>query len=327
MKKICLLFLFVFLLSGCSGTNAKKENQIQQDIEAHYLWQDLKVNTTSFTVEKRQTNPDTKEDIVYITMTGEGDGYTTEQFYIATYRLYNEGWILDNLEVNEDREHHSTVTPTKGVDISSVQGLLEFYDFLNYSSFNTTRVDRDSSPVETEQYLADNYGMDVYTIECRYSYNLFTEVVQFPIVFRFGYLDSDVGYGWTGYVDVMSADRYLELNDGILGNWTDSSWPNPFYADVTFSNLDGNRCWCDFSSYTYNGSRYITGKKTYSGWVTLHYEQRTDTGTLDYVELVFDSDEGVFDCVLGEYFTMKCKSFTTGYVTSDRKLEFHKLPW
>lgn len=326
MKKasLCLAFLFAILLSSCSGTKAKSENQIRQEIEEHYLWKDLNVNITSFSVEKRQTNQDAKEDIVYITMTGENDSYTAEQFYIATYHLYNEGWILDSLEKNQDNAHFSTVTPTKGVDISEAQELLESFWDLSFGSFDVYRADI-NSPIEAEQYLSENYGRDMYTVECRYYYDLFTEVVQFPIVFTFEYLNPDVGYGWTGYVDVKSAVRTLELNDGILGSWEDTGWQGPFYANVTFSDLNGDSCWCEFSSYTYNGSIYITDTKNYSGWISLHYSFNTDTGNIRDVELVFDSDEGTFECVSGEYLTMQARSWSgRGYVTSHRALEFHK---
>ena len=327
MKKfsLCLLLLVLILLPGCGTPKAKSENEIKQEIEEHYLWRDLNVNTTSFSIEKRQTNPDLKEDIVYITMTGENEGFTTEQFYIATYHLYNEGWILDSLEKNLDSTHFSTVTPIKGVDIDEVQEFLESFRSLDFGSFNALRADRDSTPIETQQNLSENYGLDVYTIECRYYYDLFTEVVQFPIVFNFEYLNSDVSYGWIGSVDVENAVRNLKLNEGILGRWEDSDWPSPFYANVVFSNLNEDSCWCEFSSFTYNGSTYIKDTKDYSGWISLDYSFDRDTGCIRKAELVFDSDDGAFECVSGKYLMMRARSVNTGgYVTSHRNLEFYK---
>lgn len=333
MKKVSLyllILLFAIMLVGCSGARRTSEKQIKQDVENDHLWEELNVETTSFTVEKRQTNRETKEDIVYIKMTGENkdDGYEAEQYYVAKYSLYDEGWILESLDRDYDL-HISTVTPTRGVDISQVQDVIDSFSFSNYSSFDALDIELSSTPVQSEQYLSGDYSEEVYTINCTYYYDLFTEIVEFPIVFFFASNDPAAGYGWYGAIDWDNAVRTLELNEGIIGDWEDSGWESPFYANISFSKLDGNTCYCEFASYTYNGSRYITGTKNYSGTVTLKYKIDEDTGKISSWSpaLVFDSDDGSFGIAAGgQYLTMGAKSWNSGrgYVTSHRDLEFRK---
>lgn len=329
MKHLILMIMvlvFALVLSGCGGTRAKSEDEIRLEIENHSLWQELHVQTTEFYVEKRQTNQDTKEDIVYVAMTGENDKYTAKQYFIATYNLYNEGWILDSLEKIYDNEHVNSVTPKVGVEQADVDELVNSISLWDYCSFEGSGSDGRSygasirgEPVATTQELSENYGLDVYSIQCTYFFSWFNEIVNLPLTFTFQYINPDVGYDWVGYVDVVNATRRVELNDGIVGEWSDKSWKSPFYASVSFSDRKATSCWCDFSSYTYALSMYITGKKDYSGWVTLDYQLDSDDGRIDDLCLVFDSDKGEFRNLSGDSLVM-----WNDYITAGRNLEFHK---
>lgn len=334
-KYLIIVFLaifIIFILIGCNG--AKSKSYVQEDVENHALWQGLHVQTTEFDIVKRQTNKREKEDIIFISMKGENELCVVERYYKATYHLYNEGWVLDELVESEDEIYSNIVKPTKSVDYKQVKELADSISIWDYGSFEPSSSDgvwQVSHPAEVSDEIeevefafGDNYGRNTYLIQCIYHCGIFNEMLKLPLVFEFQYIDSETGYGWIGNVDECSAERTVELSDGILGEWIDSYWEEPFYAKVTFSELQGNSCQCEFSSFTYNGSIYITGNKNYSGKVTLNYDLDSETGLIDDMVLKFDSDQGEFEISSGDGFLMSAWGTTGGYVVAHRPLVFKR---
>lgn len=114
-KKLMALFLVLVLCSGlmigCGGNSIKNQlknppeiEQIMSDIEnfsSSVLPENLEINGGE--VVRRQSNPDEKEDIVYIRLTGKEKAYMNSQYFVKLlYNFYDEGgWILDEMEVDQ----------------------------------------------------------------------------------------------------------------------------------------------------------------------------------------------------------------------------------
>lgn len=315
---ILITIVTIFLFTGC-GIQPKSEEEIKADIENHYLWKELNITTTDFQIEKRQTNTDAKEDIVYVSMYGENDVSIAEQYYIATYNLYNEGWILDNLERNYDYDHYSSVEPKRG---NNYNAIIEFIDshedeILEYCSFNYT--DFEYIDPHVCQYERPN-GIDIWAVTIKYHCGWFNENVKIFLDFSFEFVDSETGYDWIGYINDSYTQREIELTDEILGEWIDSSWESPYYASFVISDYTENSCWCDYSSYTYYGGDWLVEEKTYSGWLDLDFRYDETQKEISDVYLSFPNNEGRIHSNNGSCLVIDAIVF----VVSERDLVFSK---
>lgn len=103
-----LIVCLVCSLSACSSkTSAKTEEQISNDIQQqddYFSTYDLKVD--AFSVSKRQTNIEEKNDFVWCEVTASNDLFSYSTEYELTYVLYNDGWLLE-----ECSQNNSSVTP------------------------------------------------------------------------------------------------------------------------------------------------------------------------------------------------------------------------
>ncbi len=108
MLKISIILLAALLLTSC-GNSPKNEESI---------WQDLKSNNPQliianpkkqdYQITKRQTNTDEKTDYVYIDITESNASFSASASYLMTYKLYNEGWLLESVS-----ESNRSVIPTE----------------------------------------------------------------------------------------------------------------------------------------------------------------------------------------------------------------------
>ncbi len=92
--------LFLLLIMLCSltacGNSAKSEKEIAIEVSAAdsiFLEHDLEL--TSYNIEKRQTNTEDKNDLVWLSITGNNGVFEYTADYQAVYVLYNDGWLLE----------------------------------------------------------------------------------------------------------------------------------------------------------------------------------------------------------------------------------------
>ncbi|MCR5664311.1 MAG: hypothetical protein K6G17_05435 [Oscillospiraceae bacterium] len=349
---LCLV-LVCLLMQGCGQghesdggrkTHGLREKKIQADIEETDDWKRFNVKTKDFNVIKRQTNIDDKEDVVYLCIEGENDRYIVKQYYIATYNLYNEGWILDSLDELYNDKYQSFVQPTKRVSQEmvdeqsrSVKGRGKLEALFSFS--DAKMIEFHPQAVSVDYYLAENYGYDEYAVSARTEYAWFDEEITIPIVFNFEFISSDYGYGWVGRIDENRIIRNIKLNSGILGYWEDDyyngdlwgdpNYPSPFYAKLAVSDYSDDSCLLEFHSCTFNGSFYTYGVKDYSGSASLDVYRDDNTGKITDVSLVFDSDNGVLNYqslnnYLGEILDSESIYMNRYYIVSHRDIVFHK---
>ena len=110
MKKALVLFVFsafsLFLLCSCDSTPAEKSKaEILDEISQRDQYiSEYDLSIDSYTVTKRQTNPDSKTDYVWISLTASNDIFTYTNSYELMYVLYNDGWLLEDYD--EGRESY-----------------------------------------------------------------------------------------------------------------------------------------------------------------------------------------------------------------------------
>lgn len=110
-KSVIIATLIAYLICGLSActskTSGKTEKQISSDIQEqdnYFSTYNLKVD--SFSVSKRQTNREDKNDFVWCEVTASNDLFSYSAKYKIEYVLYNDGWLLE-----EYTQESSSVIP------------------------------------------------------------------------------------------------------------------------------------------------------------------------------------------------------------------------
>ena len=162
MKKILFIFLMIFMtiLVGC-GESAKNEKELEEDfISEHVLFErypDLEID--DFEVSDRKTDTNVGTDEVSLVVTASNDIFTYNISETVYYRLYDQGWIIDEREIIQSdviiaeeymKENGDTYTDTTEMirneyivkeDIMNMVYYFSFYEGLTIDTLNIT--DRD----------------------------------------------------------------------------------------------------------------------------------------------------------------------------------------
>lgn len=106
MKKIGNIILFcslcILLLTSC-GTAEKSEKELQADVQAEdFMLYNYDLEVEEFEIIKRQTNDDDKQDFVWCSVQAENEYFTYENEFELEYVLYNDGWILEESNINRN---------------------------------------------------------------------------------------------------------------------------------------------------------------------------------------------------------------------------------
>lgn len=101
-----LTVLFIMLLTSC-GPSVPDEEQIRADIgESEYMTDYFRngYTITGVTVSKRQTSKEDNIDTVWADVAVQNDYASGTVHCIVVYGLYNEGWLCDSVEENEEEK-------------------------------------------------------------------------------------------------------------------------------------------------------------------------------------------------------------------------------
>lgn len=104
MKKKLLIVILaaiaILLLVGC-GEKPASEATLKEDIynssNFSLFSEQLDMEITNLEVVKRQTTTEDKVDTVWVKVTAAGDTAEGEMYYVMTYHLYNDGWLLETI--------------------------------------------------------------------------------------------------------------------------------------------------------------------------------------------------------------------------------------
>ena len=149
MKKFVLMLLAAALLltlAGCAPEPAD-EQAMAEDVAGRLAQPSGEAEIGSLSVIKRQTDKGAKTDLVYVQVDYATPASERSERYKLTYGLYNEGWILDEMEPYEQQTW--TLTPLAEPDEQTVAALLPEGAELTQSQFDP------DSGVQTVTYTVE----------------------------------------------------------------------------------------------------------------------------------------------------------------------------
>lgn len=118
---ICVLALG---MTAC-GKKVADEEQIKQELESNQEIRFLKngEQIDEIVIEKRQTDKNQKTDTVWCTVVTNDTEVSYQKNAVLTYGLYDEGWMLDDVDVNSKDQW--IYTPLKGISENGVLDSLQ----------------------------------------------------------------------------------------------------------------------------------------------------------------------------------------------------------
>lgn len=298
MKRKVLFLIAAFLLavicSGC-GNSVKTEGELKKDLTAHsgfFMVDGSEVSELS--IIKRLTDEDNKTDTVYVSILIDHPNATENRAYVMNYTLYNEGWILDDVEDYFGDEAVWNISP-KGAP-SNEQIMEELIAYSN-SQIDLEYANYLTLPEElTHTYFFEDgkYATKIYsgsfpypteyscTVETDRVFNYAKVYVKQQLYFSF----NEFSYEW-----YLTYDEILSLDHG-LDFYIDGTWQDP---------LSGATIWFYESSAWGSGQRFdgipysdfyaecsISGKKYTDEFVMLcPTTQRIDTALTTLGDVVF----------------------------------------
>lgn len=203
-RKCCFLIGMVFLmllLPGCSGNKAKSEADIINDIVANDDYcSNYNLEVESYTIISRLTSTERMTDDIEILLTAVCDEFSYSTTYSVNYLLYDNGWILNDIDCKS-----WSVTPLycsiTELDANSVALNATAELSLDYSECNLfdSVLNLDSC---TNEFVYHAVREEGYT----------KTVDTFNVLFRF---NPNRG-GW--YLDDVTIDYGVE-DWNVLGTW------------------------------------------------------------------------------------------------------------
>lgn len=143
-KKLLLpLFAVFVLLAGCAKSDVPKSNaetqadpqfsneeaRLKDDLFKSAAFsefaQGLNMEITSLEIIKRQTVEESRIDTVWVKVSAASDAVQGEMYYVMTYGLYNDGWLLD--DIADDATEQWLFTPLKGVSEEEIHETLRYF--------------------------------------------------------------------------------------------------------------------------------------------------------------------------------------------------------
>jgi len=257
---LSILLLAILLLTACSSSGVS-EKQVKADLEKSSIYADLAVDTTEFSVIKRQTDEATKTDLVYVTIKGENKSYAVVRNYLMTYGLYNDGWVLDNVEEYWDDQNVDQTIPLVA---------------------NQDEVD----------YLTES-GYEVVANEIYEENGMYFNKISYNVSNTYAYMDEIVQYNDYYYFDVyMLAWEYWDYDNVILEqNWhLDGTWHYETEVPENYGYILHDDAYFDFKVNAFDGK---TVDLTYNQSIVVTSVNSITTDRWDTTYCA--SGSGVFD--------------------------------
>lgn len=195
------VLVVVVTLAGCNHTSAvKTDSEIMEDLLATKYYSENYSGFTANSIEivKRQTDVENKSDKLYCTLsvinTDESIGGYIDM--IVLYELYNEGWVLNNCEVDFDGANGGNYWyPEKGLDLS-VDTISN--DLLALTGEAYTDIDIYSVKSDLES------GEEVYSVTGTSIHTYVTEEIDATLTYSF------INSGGYWNVPILETNSYKE---------------------------------------------------------------------------------------------------------------------
>lgn len=217
-QKIVLIALAVFIilsLCGC-GEKTKSESEILEDISEYdeFIFE-YGVEIASSNITKRQTNEDEKTDYVFVELNGSTETFDYSAEYELMYELYNDGWMLENIEKTT---YSYTASHPEDVLQSDADAIIESMEYDEWEfesreeSENLIVFHYETS--ENIHYLMTSYLVDIsysFTPQLLWEYEVKEKTIkEVPdILGEWSYSDDNYSF----YVNVINFDLEAETID------------------------------------------------------------------------------------------------------------------
>lgn len=258
MKKIiaiCICATMLLLTAACflpaSTTSARSKTQIQKDlidnsdmagVRAGYL-----EKVTNFEITKRQTTPEDKIDTVWVHLEAENSDVSSQMYFIMSYGLYNDGWLLDSIV--PDQTEYWSFTPLRGVDEATLQSYLP-----NDAMIISNNVDTVSGFQRVEYSYMESYPL------CEVVY-------QQALIFDFGTVYySSWAWDYTGMEDIGTYENWH-----IDGTWQYYASSNNGTTNAQIVIQGFEPLGIAYDSDPSNDSFVISGSYSYYSWSSMLY--------------------------------------------------------
>lgn len=166
MKKkllvVILAAIAILLLAGC-GEKPASEATLKEDIynssNFSRFSEQLDMEITNLEIVKRQTSTEDKVDSVWVKVTAAGDTAEGEMYYVMTYNLYNDGWLLETITDDAlDSWHFEPLCAPSDEEISNRLSYYGDYNILNESlDIENGLKEVDFEYTENHLYCRKNY--------------------------------------------------------------------------------------------------------------------------------------------------------------------------
>ena len=222
------LVLLVTLMSlvGCSRTPTVKSNsEIMDELSKTNCYSETYPEFTINDIEivKRQTDAESKTDKVYATLSVINEDESVGGYIdmMVLYALYNDGWVLDDCEVDFSGTNNGNYFyPLKGAELS-LEGISSALTALTGETFTDVAVYATETDLEN--------GMEVYSVTGTASHTYMTGKIDATLTNSFsnsgGYWEAPI-LETNSYEEDwhIAGDYYLTDEDGFVrtnwgGNW------------------------------------------------------------------------------------------------------------
>lgn len=178
---ILLCSTMCLLLAGCAEKTAD-ESQLRADLYSSDAFSeyanDRNMEITDLEIVKRQTDEAQKVDAVWIRANAASEEVEAEMYYVMTYNLYNDGWLLESVE--DDEIDSWCFVPLQGVSDDVIANDLQY--FSNYEILNN------------ELDLEQGRQTITFTYEETHLYCTITSTEQLIYEFENAYYDFGTAY-------------------------------------------------------------------------------------------------------------------------------------
>ena len=211
---VFLIVMMTFLAScGNNKKNGATAEQISTDLDENLYLSMNNFMIKSIDIIKRQTNYDNKEDIIYVTVCKENDYFRVTENYVMHYALYNEGWMLENIDAYYDDGNGYGETeiiryPTEDELINDIKKIYPTYSF-KFSDFDTV------GDCKIERISCSEDKMES-TWSYSYEYEYFTYIIYLNL-----YYYQSQNYSLDPQACI--SDHEYCFKDNITGKWVTAS--------------------------------------------------------------------------------------------------------
>lgn len=198
------------------------------------FFSEQEVQITDLSVIKRQTTVEDKIDLVYVEVNAENELINCTLSYKMTYRLYNDGWVLDEVEKYDDGTNKigPLTEPDDEFVLNDLDKKIDESGTNGYYSTEGYYWDYKPSIKSVEPHLDDGYC--TYTVTCLHDEERYREQKEIEVNY---YYDATTNSWYSGKITETVKSHRIVLADEIEGYWCLDSRYSDSYIKGIFAGI------------------------------------------------------------------------------------------